>query len=174
MKLRRALRWVLNRVPVPRRVITNDEGDPYLLRVYLTPDAQWWRRWLPGVYLHHFYRSDSDRELHNHPWVWALALILRGGYVEEYQQQILYNGAPFSRPWIEKRTLRPGSLNVITHRTFHRVELLDPERGAWSLFVAGPRFRDWGFVSRDGNEFETYDERERRIAGRRHVDPGNG
>lgn len=167
-RLRAALQWVLAKSRIPCKVIANDEGDPYLLRVYLTPDADWWRRWLPGVYLHHFYRSDADRELHNHPWEWALAFILRGGYVEEYQQQDSWLGVRLGKPWIEKRTFRPGSLNVITPRTFHRVELLDPDRGAWSLFVAGPRYRDWGFISRDGSLFETYDQREARLARERH------
>ena len=147
MDLRALARRWLGKLPLRTKVITNDDGDPYLLRVYLTPDADWWRNRLPGVYLHRFYRSDADRELHNHPWRWALALILRGGYTEEYQQQLLWAGKPLGQPWIEKRVMRPGSLNVITHETFHRVELLHPDRGAWSLFVAGPRFRDWGFVA---------------------------
>src|SRR5260370_32406267 len=32
------------------------------------------------LYLHHYLRSDPDRGPHDHPWPWAIALPLAGGY----------------------------------------------------------------------------------------------
>jgi len=147
---------LLDRLPLRKRVIYTDEGGPYLLRVYLTPDRDWWRNWLPGVFLHRFFRSDSDRELHNHPWRWALSIILSGGYREERMER--------DRIGVTSRILIPSEVNFITDRTFHRVDLLDPVNGAWTLFIVGPRFRDWGFLSRNGRDFEHWRARDRRIA----------
>lgn len=114
-------------------------GDPYLLRVYL---LRVWRERLPGVFLHCFLRGDYDRELHNHPWDWALSVILSGGYAEER----LVDGSRVSR-----RARLPLTLNLIRANDFHRVELFD--RHCWSLFIAGPRRQHWGFWDRATGEF---------------------
>jgi len=123
--------------------------EPYLLRRYLTPSngrlGEWWRKHFPGVYLHYFYRSDHDRELHNHPWEWACSLVLSGGYIEIREDS-----------WRERR---PGETNMLFSDTFHRVELCDEFVGCWSLFVAGPRMPEpWGFITEDGEfiEHEAY------------------
>jgi hypothetical protein len=94
-----------------------------------------------AVFLHKFHRGDDDVELHNHPWTWSIALILSGGYREEYRR-----GAREGGGCVFVRTMGPLSVNVIHHDTFHRVELL--EKDAWSLFVAGPREKSWGFWNR--------------------------
>lgn len=120
------------------------EGDPYLTRFYLTkrsvppvddgsdPDKRL------GVYLHYFHRGDEDAALHNHPWGWSFSVILTNGYVEERWD-------PKARR-IRKRRVCPGSINVIRANDFHRVDLIDQSRGAWTLFFSGKRVReDWGF-----------------------------
>jgi hypothetical protein len=147
---------LLRRLPLRMRVITNDDGAPYLGRIYL---LRAFRSVLPGVFLHRFFRSDGDRELHNHPWKWAVSLVLAGGYREERLED------KYGSPIVE-RVLRPGRLNFIRGSTFHRVELLDEERGAWSLFIAGPRpdaGTTWGFLDTDTGRFETELERAERI-----------
>lgn len=56
-------------------------GQVYLrrLRVAQTP--------LCGLYLHWINEPDTDRDLHDHPWVfWSL--ILRGGYSEDILDDI--------------------------------------------------------------------------------------
>ncbi len=60
----RKLRGFLSRA-LRNFVITNDGGSPYLHRFYLLRIV---RHIVPGVFVHFFYRSDGDRELHNHPW----------------------------------------------------------------------------------------------------------
>jgi hypothetical protein len=90
------------------------------------------------LHLNHFFRSDSDRELHNHPWEVSYACILTGGYIEHRLNP--KNGR------VETRKLRPGSINVIRRDDFHRVELLDPENGCWTLFLTVNRVEErWGY-----------------------------
>jgi hypothetical protein len=116
------------------------DGDPYLTRYYLrrrrksATDNE--AQGLVSIYLHYFHRGDEDWALHNHPWKISLSLILTNGYVEE---RWVKNG-------IRKRKIRPGSFNIIRWSDFHRVELNRPDRGAWTLFITGPRVQeDWGF-----------------------------
>ena len=89
-----------------------------------------------AVFIHFFHRSDQDRDPHNHPWNRSLALILKGGYVEERAGR--------------RKTFRPGMINVIRRDDYHRVDLLDPKHGSWSLFVAGNNVGDWGFRLKTG------------------------
>lgn len=145
----------------PPRVIYDRDGyTPYLSRYYLVgaphmpdgspafeadggprPGAIWPDRRF-GVYLHRFHRSDEADELHNHPWSWAVSLILSGSYSEERLQP---DGS------IGRRVFGPGSVNRITHDTFHRVDLLTQE--CWTLFIVGRKERSWGFWDRETDEF---------------------
>lgn len=102
---------------------------PYLMRWWLVPRN-------PGinVYLHYFLRSDDDRALHCHPWA-NCSILLRGTYTEHtiaaggvHRREILKAG--------DVRLRRSG-------RMAHRVELHDGP--CWTLFITGPRYREWGF-----------------------------
>lgn len=125
------------------------EGKPYLLRFYLKHNGR-----LPGVYLHHFYQSDPDRDLHNHPWKWSFSIILTGGYYE-YRHDAhfweIYDERP-SLAWLEPevRERKAPGFNYITGDSFHRVVLKDLKAGAWTIFVSGPEVKDWGFMSPRG------------------------
>ncbi len=88
------------------------------------------------VYLNRFERGDEDLELHDHPWCWAVSLILSGGYVEERRD----GGC------IESRVFAPGNLNLIWADTFHRVDGVQAD--TWTLFLAGPRVQKWHFWNR--------------------------
>jgi len=120
---------------LPNRTISTN-GDPYLTRWYLWPegprDVDDEGSDLPfAVFLHKFHRGDADRDQHNHPWDLAVAIVLAGGYREE-------RGG-------ETRVVMPGTVNVIRGDDFHRVDLLNPAVGSWSLFVAGRKTGGWGF-----------------------------
>lgn len=139
---------------------------PYLLRTYLTPDGA--RLHLPrrlksdadyGVgngarpYLHYFFRSDGDRDFHNHPWRKSCSLILSGGYTE-----FRYN--PKTRK-IDERQFHPGSINIIERGDFHRVKLFDEQVGCWTLFVSIDRMQksdgtDWGFLDTETGAYTTW------------------
>lgn len=158
--MRRILSWLTSKLDPPRVLASRDGLSPYLSRWYLTPsprmsDGSW--PWTPGggprdgivwpmrefgIYLHQFHRGDDDTDLHNHPWRWAVSIILAGGYIEERRT---------ADDHVDVRTVRPGRINIIRASDFHRVELL--ERDAWSFFIAGPKFSSWGFWNRTTKRF---------------------
>lgn len=134
---------------LPCRLI-QEEGQPYLERYYVGTPLGY------RIYLHRFVASDPDRGLHDHPWTWALSIILAGWYFEERRDTP--NGAP--------RVVR--GINRLTGDTFHRVILprdfcgglrnedaLTAEEMAvlpadcWSLFIHRARHsKPWGFLKR--------------------------
>ena len=114
---------------------------PYLTRYYLFGKDRKWG----NIYLHQFHDSDKGRELHSHPWLWSFGLILLGGYKEERRM---------SDDSVEAREVKPGSINYINNKIFHRVDLL--EKDSWSLFFAGPRTSEWGFWNRDTKEYKDW------------------
>lgn len=102
--------------------------NPYLLRWFVIP-----RNWIFNVYLHNFRRSDDDRALHDHPWL-NLSILLDGEYVEH---TIPAGG-------VNHRTrYAAGNLKFRGARSAHRVEL--NAGPCWTLFITGPRIREWGF-----------------------------
>lgn len=105
---------------------------PYLMR--------WWivRTNYLRVYLHRIMRDDDDRALHDHPW-WNVSIVLRGGY-----REITKAGA---------KMRRPGSIVFRRATAAHRLELPVRNGGiryCWSLFITGPRIREWGFYCPNG------------------------
>lgn len=126
--------------PWQRFTIYDDGLSPYLTRAYLSHENR--QEW-PGVFLHHFHRSDSDRELHNHPWNSAVSLVLTGGYVEHRMEGI--GDVP------RARYVAPFTVNHLGADTYHRVVLATDH--CWSLFIVGQRKAPeteeragWGFV----------------------------
>lgn len=117
-----------------RDFVVGGDADPYLVRWWIIP-----RNPAFNIYLHEFRRSDDDRAHHDHPW-WSLSIILSGRYLEH-------------------RTLRDGSQDAVMRhagamilcsaRAAHPVELVDGEP-AWTLFLTGPRIRQWGFLCPNG------------------------
>ena len=93
------------------------------------------------LYLHCIKRSDSDRELHDHPWNFV-SIILWRGYVEEtgciYGHEAC---ARRGRKWPGMVLLRPTTWR-------HRVHIAS--KPAWSLVFTSGKKRTWGFW-RDGD-----------------------
>lgn len=113
---------------LPAREI-KDEDRAYLERYYVGT--------VLGVcfYLHQFVASDPDRGKHDHPWPWAVSLILSGWYWEETR------AGRVMRRW----------LNFLVGDTFHRVVLNDDGNGnprpVWTLFAhRALRVKEWGFL----------------------------
>ena len=120
------------------RVINGPDHKPYLERYHVLR--------LPfgyQVYLHRFVASDPGRGLHNHPWKHAVSLLLSGSYLETRML-----GAE-SDNILQTRCLRPGSLNLISGDTFHRVNLPQNQE-CWSLFLHAPKASSWGFIEHKG------------------------
>ncbi len=124
----------------------NDPSDVYLhrRRIVQTP-------WF-GLYYHRIYRSDNDRDLHDHPWPFV-ALLLKGGYVEEYaspQDVSRYQLATSSR--LKSIPRRHRWFNYIPFDAAHRITSIKGKDGvAKTLVVTGRRRRNpWGFYTEDG------------------------
>ncbi len=116
--------WFTTLVSGQPHFIVGGADRPYLLRWWLMPRNPWL-----NVYLHKFVRDDDDRALHDHPWA-SLSICLAGSYRELTEAGTFERGAG-------SVVYRPAE-----HR--HRIELFDGQP-AWTLFVTGPRVRNWGF-----------------------------
>ena len=123
-------------VPRAPDFVVGDEDDVYLRRWWIVPHNRWF-----NVYLHNFCRSDDDRALHDHPWV-NVSVVLSGGYNEHTANRI-YLRKPW-RPWA------PWRVTIRTARAAHRVELLPGGAPVWTIFITGPKTREWGFLCPQG------------------------
>lgn len=135
--------WIIDRAErrQPDFIVGGPES-PYLLRWWLVPRNRWF-----NVYLHHFLRDDDDRALHDHPWFWC-SILMVGSYIEH---TVAAGG-------IHRRQIREApSIKISGPWRAHRIELLPntpnpanafetwPRKPCWTLFITGPRIRDWGF-----------------------------
>lgn len=121
-----------------KRVITRKNNEKYLSRYYLFRKPV---KWLPSVYLHCFHASDEDQELHDHPWSSSFSIILSGSYREEFRE----NGL------VKSRIMKPGMINLVSGNKFHRIDL-ETEK-VWTLFVSGPKSKNWGFWNRNTGKY---------------------
>lgn len=94
------------------------------------------------VYLHRYLGGDGERQVHDHPWGWALGIPLTGGYDEERVVGLCPRYG-----WLSRVVrVRPWRWNLLTAGTFHRVAHTHPD--TWTLFIHGPRCKSWGFLNR--------------------------
>jgi hypothetical protein len=146
-------RWAARRLAarfarIPRRpdFVIGGAENPYLLRWWLIPRNRWF-----NIYLHEFHRDDDDRAPHDHPW-WSVSIALgwndwlrepdgtetrqtgRGHMTEVYRDR---DGN------MQRRTIEPGSVAFRSAKFAHR--LVVPQRGFRTIFITGPRIREWGF-----------------------------
>lgn len=115
--------------------IVGEIADPYLLRYWLIPRNRFF-----NAYLHCFMRSDDDRALHDHPWV-SLSFLLKGDFLEHTIDRGGINNFTY---------FGQGILKYRGAKYAHRIELITSHKTgkpnpAWTIFITGPRFRDWGF-----------------------------
>jgi len=108
--------------------IIGGADDPYLLRWWVIP-----RNRVFNVYLHCFLRSDDDRARHTHPWLFNLSWLLRNQYREWFGDAPADYTDRVAGDWKFRWGAAP-----------HRIELTDGY--CWTLFVTGPRVRQWGFL----------------------------
>ena len=131
---------LLEKIGRKRIIMDRQCSEPLLTRYYLFLKE---RKHFPfNVFLHKFLKSDPDH-VHDHPWPYA-TLILRGGY---YEWTPVFDKE--NKKIAEIVTWRgPGHFRICNANSFHRIEL-DPDIAAWTLFVPGPKQRNWGFLVRD-------------------------
>lgn len=120
-------RLLLSPKRAPDFLIGGTKDDPYMRRWWIIPRNRFF-----NIYLHQMLHDDDDRALHDHPW-WSLSLCLRGVIGEVYADGKYHC----------TRMIRRGKIVPRSGRAAHRLTL--PEGEAWTLFITGPRFREWGF-----------------------------
>lgn len=104
-------------------------GDDYLRRWWVIP-----RNEQCNVYLHHIRKSDDDRALHDHPWA-NTSFLIYGAYIEHTPEVTVMR--------------RAGDVIQREATALHRLEVL-PDVTCISLFITGPKVRDWGFACPQG------------------------
>ena len=118
---------LLEKIGRKRVIMDRHENEPYLTRYYLFLKD---RKWFPfNIFLHNFHKGDLD-DLHDHPWPF-ITFIIKGGYWEH---------TPNGRFWRSAGTIRFAGCHSL-----HRVEL-EPGVDVWTIFIPGPKLRDWGFL----------------------------
>ncbi|VWX56697.1 cupin domain-containing protein [Sphingorhabdus sp. 109] len=105
-------------------------GDNYLRRWWVVP-----RNEQHNMYLHEILHSDDDRALHDHPWE-NISWLLEGEYLEH-----LPDGSVVHR--------KAGDFVKRPATALHRLEIAEGGR-AVSLFITGPKIREWGFACPQG------------------------
>ncbi len=134
--------WILNwleRHGRKRIVMDRVNDEPYLERYYVFLKER--SKFPFNVFLHKFLKSDPD-DVHDHPWPYA-TLILKGGYYE-WIPQFNSQGEKIG----EIATWRgAGHFRTNSASSYHRIEL-DPSVTCWTLFMPGPKQREWGFWSK--------------------------
>lgn len=153
VKVARLVFWLLvdRRGSVSRRRppdfrVVREEGAVYLNRWHLVPRNNWF-----NVYLHQMLRDDDD-VLHDHPYS-SLSLVLADGLVERWVEDVSEFCQLVRRKYPEETVIDPAQF--ATERVLYRGQLvwrssrmahqLVVVRPAWTLFVTGPRVREWGF-----------------------------
>lgn len=105
-------------------------GENYLRRWWVVP-----RNYFANVYLHEMLGPDDDRAMHDHPWD-NTSVVISGGYLEHTPDGV------FER--------REGDVVHRPATALHRLELLPGVDRTISLFITGPKVRDWGFQTEAG------------------------
>lgn len=116
----------------PPDFLVGGKENPYLKRWWVIP-----RNPLFNIYLHQFLRSDDDRALHDHPWAWC-SILLRGAYTECTKP--MGDGIDTTIFCV----YAAGSIRIHRPRFAHRL-VIAPGTDCWTLFITGPRVREWGF-----------------------------
>jgi hypothetical protein len=107
---------------------------PYMHRWVL-----WRKERLGGLYLHLFLEDDDDRALHDHPYS-SLSIMLGGEVREVFSESGWNPGDPSQH---SARMIRMGDVVYRSAQFSHRIELRSYT--AMTLFIIGPRIREWGF-----------------------------
>ncbi len=112
----------------PPDFVIGPPDDPYMLR--------WW--WIPrnrffNIYIHRILHNDDDRALHDHPWA-SLSYMVEGELIEHYK--VYLGGA-------RVRSVKAGQWVYRSPRFTHRLVLFG--ESAITIFMTGPRVREWGF-----------------------------
>lgn len=138
--------------------------NPYMQRWFVIPHNPFF-----NIYLHRFLHDDDDRALHTHPWA-SVSLVLDGGYFEHFPYGMTFwrhagsitcrSSKALHRISLQK-VIAPeqdADLAVIKDQDLYGPRFEEPDtvlghqfaRIAISLFLTGPKIREWGFACPQG------------------------
>lgn len=131
-------------------VVRGDDRQVYLRRWWVIP-----RNNRFNVYLHNMLLSD-DPILHDHMY-WSLSLVLTDGIRERWVEEPKKIREQAGRYLDEHEVLsyrmealanirefRAGDLVLRSANMAHQL-IIGEGKNAWTLFITGPRIKDWGF-----------------------------
>ena len=134
-------KWIVETLDdvCPTWRLSRADGSPYLDRSVL-----WGADCLDAhdceapthAFVHRIYGPDADRHMHDHPWAWAVAIPLEGGYREH---RPTHGGAAFT-----SHVYRVGDLNILRPGDYHSIVDVLPD--TTTLFLCGREVSDWGFL----------------------------
>ena len=127
----------LDKIGRKRIIMDRQSNEPLLTRYYLFLKDR--DRFPFNVFLHKFHTGDPG-DVHDHPWSYA-TLILAGGYYEwvpEFNSKKEMIGE--FRHW-----RGTGHFRICKPTSYHRIELKEGVT-PWTLFMPGPKKREWGFL----------------------------
>jgi len=132
------------RGPLRRLTLRRADGRVYLDRWGIGHDR------IGKIMLHRMEAPDPGIDLHDHPW-WFTSIILWGGYVElRADTRDAPTLAAVAARWPDTCqpgvtvVRRPGTVRSLRLDEAHTIVHLR-RRTSWSLVIAGPRRRRWGF-----------------------------
>lgn len=117
----------------PDFTVYNDNGAPSMQRWHLIRT-----RWL-RLYLHK-HVGDDRTVLHDHSWH-SLSLCLKGGYWEVLPRGLMHKRNRWALVYRRPET---------PHRIVLTIGADGQPKPAWTLFLTGPKVREWGFHFRSG------------------------
>jgi hypothetical protein len=83
---------------------------------------------IENIFLHRFLKNDCE-DAHCHPW-WNISIPLTGSYVEQFSDNYRAHRQPGDWVWREAA---------------ERHAIVNVEPGTITLFITGPKEREWGF-----------------------------
>lgn len=131
----------------PDQIIRRGDGDePYMERWHIVRHNTEAGEIGPNHYIHRFVRSDAE-EQHDHPWA-NTSVVLHGSYFEEVPAIPDDGSLPLEGLPPARLLRRAGDVVSREAKDVHAIR--DVEPGTITLFVTGPKERDWGFHTEAG------------------------
>jgi hypothetical protein len=139
--------------------LRHKDRSAYMNRYWLMPrcllkpgrrggfELRW--KWLPALRVHNIVSSDWDRHLHCHPWP-SGSVPLRDGFDEvmprDRHQPAVNDQLPGGTRTVRRK---PGDIVLRRATDRHRI-VIPPGFDTWSLFVMGPKSKEWFFHTERG------------------------
>lgn len=137
----KALNHIKDREP---DFVIGPKGDPYMLRWWFIPRNHYF-----NIYIHMILHDDDDRAMHDHPWA-SLSLLCQGNITEHYKAKLDRKiGGPI---YVDRvRHFKPNDWVYRSSKFAHRLEIDNYHiETPITVFMTGPRVRDWGFHCDNG------------------------